>query len=584
MGQIIHLAHDLAVPAHVRNDPHGASVVNYDMYEAYTKSRIGTLSYGGYGAVAQDLFDKFWTNSGKGLADFTNRSFLSRNTNIDDAKYSLPVPIGEWIARETFVDPLMGSMQFDVKYLQGYATDNYRPVLSRQIDRLSAYSYLDFEMQKYGFTQRVYSLNDRIHREYASFLIPRAVGYSAGLLDYFFRGDIKLTFQSGSSPGYVISNNSKEDLTGLFEIYSDNSQDERMQVWRGKLTINASQKSTVISLPIISDAKEPGKYTLVFRGKMGNEDDAVAGYVTSRRIKITPPAQYVYATADGATAKAFDKIRVKLRNMSITEAMPNGMLQAIVKYKKPGQAVFSYAASDTIAAQRLEAGAPREAAFDFSSNSVPLDATNVYLYVVYTGTIGTEANAVAVGEKDISEPTPVDLFNNMDRICLNAQWYTAGSPAAVTLFDKDKDGRADQWDVYSHDVQDIYIRFSPDNAPRDASPAEYNYHYAKIDPGAHRRVLYILTDYQFSYGIYNKWLRTPGGGDLWTHIDESFLFPGHAVKDQTEVTSDPAICGSRASCPKVYTPTYYTYRGTDMWWGAGLIYVNIPYPETAVCP
>lgn len=37
LGHVIHLVHDLAVPAHVRNDPHGAPIVQYDMYEAYTK-------------------------------------------------------------------------------------------------------------------------------------------------------------------------------------------------------------------------------------------------------------------------------------------------------------------------------------------------------------------------------------------------------------------------------------------------------------------------------------------------------------------------------------------------------------------
>jgi len=38
-----------------------------------------------------------------------------------------------------------------------------------------------------GELEKLPVLDNNVYAEYASLLIPRAVGYSAGLLDYFFR-------------------------------------------------------------------------------------------------------------------------------------------------------------------------------------------------------------------------------------------------------------------------------------------------------------------------------------------------------------------------------------------------------------
>ncbi len=612
LGHQMHVLQDMSVPAHVRNDAHQEEGIQDllmknglptgDLYfEMWAKKYHTTINayaskpqfpqvdtatqVGRYVPISQ-FYDTEQYNEGVapsinpawGLAEYTNSNFASADTiftegynKSDNHYFPFPNYDPQCYTVVTQAKPGFFVMQrFLSKVCQG------EPVV-----RFAAAGPLfPYLWPRYRGSLK---LDEASHREYTSKLIPRAVGYSAGLLDYFFRGDIRLTFQSGTSPGYVITNNTREDMSGMFEIYYDNAQEERGRAWKDRLDIKASQKSVVINLPIVSDAKEPGKYILVFRGKLGNEEDAVAGYVTSRSIEITPPEQQVYAMVDASTGKGFDTILVRLRNRSTSEAMQNGTLKAIVKYKQNTQGSFQYTASDPVTVRSLDSAQATEYSFTFP-NPLPIHATDVYLYVSFTGTIGTEANAVAVGERDISEPTPVDLFNNMDRTCIHAQWYTAGSPAVISLFDTNKDGRADTWDVYSHDVRDVYIRFSPYDEHLSASPTEYNYRVSKIVPGAHVRALYILADYRFSYGIYNKWLPHGVTGDPWTHIDESFVFDGYAVKEQTEMTSDPASCGSRSSCPKVHTPTYHTYRGTDLWGGAGLIYINAPYPETAICP
>ena len=104
LGQIMHLIQDKSVPAHVRNDAHIPYFSSQrDMYERYTRGSIGQLNYGGYSPVELSVFnnlDAFWINGGKGLAEYTNSNFLSRDTNIDDARYPLPVPVGDWNATE----------------------------------------------------------------------------------------------------------------------------------------------------------------------------------------------------------------------------------------------------------------------------------------------------------------------------------------------------------------------------------------------------------------------------------------------------------------------------------------------------
>ncbi|MDA8084354.1 MAG: hypothetical protein M0024_11920 [Nitrospiraceae bacterium] len=602
----MHLVSDSSVPAHVRNDSHILAAVGIDWnYESWARENWNSYirAHGLYNGKKIDdaVFDTYvrdtiapipvsvlwdknvydgsnpqvtWTTnpaiSEYGLSEFTNANYFSEYTIFTD--YSNPkkentnAQLTEQYAKDGTLDK--------VWYIQGYKSDH-----------LAALSYF-WESGASG--RWYYHLDQNVYQDYATELIPRAVGYSAALLDYFFRGDIRLEFQPGSSPGYAIVNNSKEDMNGRFEVYYDNAQDERIRLLSRPAAVSA-EKNFRVDLPIAADAKEPGKYILVFIGKMGNEEGAVAGYVTGRVLQISPPSEHVYSQIDPKTDQAFTKIGLKIKNTS-SEVMPNGSLQAIVRYKKPGQSVYSYAISAPEADQQLVPSVSTELSFNFDSSPIPLDATNVYLYVVYTGAIGTEKNAVAVGERDISEPTPVDLFNNMDRVCMknkdlagNGLWYTAGSADAIDLVDTNKNRIANEWDVYTHNATDVYIRFSEEKEPLRASPAEYNFKVAKIDAGTSVRALYILSEYKFNYSFYYSWKTVEGSNDPWYHVDTTHSYIGTALINQTETTSDKAECGSRSSCTSTSTPYYYPYRGTTMWWGAGFIFTNRPYPDSATC-
>lgn len=116
LGQIIHHLQDMAAPQHVRNDQHVDKPIpglyNPSLYESYTKEARANLTPLLSGAGAEPIYSAnapgafktprhFWKNaSGTGLAEFTNRNFVSAGTNfklrngqpVAGAGYSLPVP------------------------------------------------------------------------------------------------------------------------------------------------------------------------------------------------------------------------------------------------------------------------------------------------------------------------------------------------------------------------------------------------------------------------------------------------------------------------------------------------------------
>jgi len=263
--------------------------------------------------------------------------------------------------------------------------------------------------------------------------------------------------------------------------------------------------------------------------------------------------------------------------------MTDGSVELVVKYKLALEDPFQFvpvAKSDFVyqvfseksGISSIPIDSTVELTFDMDENPIPINAVDIYLQVVYKGKLGMEDEAVAVGFKDISEPTPIDLFSNTDKICLNAYldalWYDAGSPGAVELVDANGDGTAyglAEWDVYLHDQKDIYIKFSPDTDPQYASPAEYNSYVSYLSAGNFVRAVFILTDYQFNYSFYTSWVKKDTN-DYWGHLDSLQVYPGTAIKNQEDIY-----------------PGLFTIRGNDMWWGGGLIYINPPYPEGSAC-
>ena len=614
VGQLMHLVHDSSVPEHVRNDIHVLPSFG-DSYPAYEQQvedfRSDKINYGTFwnNLVSNPIsFDKSVLDipssnasapvsisriidtdlyAGKnpgitatspgsvqkiGLSEYANANFVSKDTMFEDESphgFSYPrvEDLAWWIDVDKWYLMKEGNGETIRHFLRTSWLYWYRWKLFPQYKQ-----YLPVGQDKECF------------KDYAQNLIPRAVGYSAGLLNYFFRGDIRLEYVTSPQPGYVIVNKTSEKLDGDFRIYYDNRNNERHLLWNGIGNLEAvmNDKTNPFDFILPDDAKEPGKYILVFKGNMGNEKGAVAGYVNSRVLEITPPSQYIYSMADGSEADPyFTRIRAKVKNASPGEQMRSGTVQAVAKYKADTyDAGFIYSISEPRAID-LSSNAPVEVEFNFDNDPIPADVTDLNLEIVFKGTIGSEANAMAFGIKDISEPTPIDVFNNTDKSCINGSWYSTAE--AIALMDTDEDHIADKWDVNPHILQDIYVKISSMENPQNASPSVYNAVVPFLYPGEFKRVMYILTDHNFKYSFYETWTWDPGYTDYWQHGAKLGTYNGTAVKNQTDFTSDPAVCGSDPWCYIYRYPVYYFLRDNETWWGGGLVYINWPYPYNSSC-
>ncbi|MDA8240478.1 MAG: hypothetical protein M0Z67_08935 [Nitrospiraceae bacterium] len=527
LGRAMHLVQDMAVPAHTRNDFHTA-----DPYEAYTNRNFRSLNYSsisfpdGYVSTSSAAPRFFWdtdTYDGSsvpltdtiGLAEYSNANFFSADTIFKD----YPHP--------SYADTTYASIDWqhpEVADAEDGKSDNkiYIRKTAGQADaRMAAVSYISYDCIRRGYVQySPWVLDDAVHNDYAAMLIPRAVGYLAGLLNYFFRGTISISVPTN----------------GLYSM--------------------------------------------------------------------------IDATQEGFTP-AFTAIKLKATNTTTTgENMTNGTIQLVVKYKvahadpfQPGpiekDADFSYiVVPEKNDVSALFSASPTELNFDLSQNPIPLWATDVYLQVVFKGTLGNEENAVAIGFKDISEPTPMDLFSNTDQICISGSWYVAGSQQAIEQVDANHNGVADypsEADVYGHDPQDIYILFSPysETTYRIASPTFYDIKVSNLAPANHKRVMYLLSDYQFDDTSHVHWMKRDAP-DNWPISDVKYLHINYAIERQVDYSEDSGLCGGNPPCyldyypgestsfPAWQTTNFFTFRGARMWWGSPQIYTNLP-PTGSQC-
>jgi hypothetical protein len=210
VGQVIHLIQDAAQPQHTRNDSHAGLTCPLtlgllgpkSLYEAYADglAKTGHLDYAGYANVSLPRPRDYWDDEvGRGIAEFSNRNFVSAGTNFVGPPDNLgPAPgfpspndVG---AQTSTVDVqtvmpgvnLNGTMTFiGTPYDDAYTMEaGFNP-------RTSTYSVFSADLAAHGLLPR-YALNRLTFDSALALLVPRAVGYSAGLIDHFFRGTLEI--------------------------------------------------------------------------------------------------------------------------------------------------------------------------------------------------------------------------------------------------------------------------------------------------------------------------------------------------------------------------------------------------------
>ncbi len=203
LGQLMHLVQDMSVPAHTRNDGHPL----FDYYEKWAKEKIIAETIPNYQPVYFDntsigqpnplasvpIANLFDTNqytgsnpadtlkSNIGLSEYANANFVSDDTIFKDFPY-----------------PKYSPQNYKVHYK--YHSSNKKRIYLRKegdgeiIEHFATagpfYNYLNFDPVLQKDTLKIDSV---VSSDYAEKLIPRAVGYSAGLLNYFFRGEMSVS-------------------------------------------------------------------------------------------------------------------------------------------------------------------------------------------------------------------------------------------------------------------------------------------------------------------------------------------------------------------------------------------------------
>jgi hypothetical protein len=306
LGHLIHLLQDAAQPAHVRNDAHPLDGLGLDNgLETWAKNHPGKIEdYASspefptvdlnvyiyrYEPITQ-FFDTdtytYGTNPStalnQGIAEYTNANFVSDDTifteNFSSTDYHyFPFPRREdTVEYDEYIED-KGKYRTYFKKIQNGEEINHLAAMER------IYKHLD---DWPDFQRRFIILDSECHKDYAQKLIPRAVGYSARLIDYFFRGRM----------GVVMSENqpSSDPITEVRVKVKNATPDE--ETGAGKIVAVASSEGQVLGVSraqmvtltrfdqeLVFDFKKstiPADtlglfFTVVYRGPLGLEDDAV---------------------------------------------------------------------------------------------------------------------------------------------------------------------------------------------------------------------------------------------------------------------------------------------------------------------
>jgi hypothetical protein len=322
LGQVLHLVQDLAVPAHVRNDfmahlqgctINGVAINqwcgnNFERFVKLSPGLVDRMSGAPIGFAASlaaywdhDCYDG--TNPGGGwtcgLAEYTNANFVSQYTIFTEDQlpvqpHAFPYPresstdLGELLAGRLVAQRMVaedGITDLNL-YLRkntdgesifpfvkvGYVTDRLWTVLS-----LRRHLRLAFQ------------LDDAVYAAHAEKLLPQAISYSAGLLDYFFRGslDFEVKVPGGEEEKFewVVTNMTSDEMDGAFHLYAEDDDENRGSSPEASISSARLAPGGATETIVFTPSRKARKYVVVFQGRLGLEDRAVVGKVK----RFTPP-------------------------------------------------------------------------------------------------------------------------------------------------------------------------------------------------------------------------------------------------------------------------------------------------------
>ena len=231
LGHLMHLVQDMAQPQHTRNDAHPTSDGDFvkkpldwmkrrSRYEAWCRDNASALTYSGYPIVDFPTYSAYFAvNGGRGLAQYSNRNFVTEQTNYSDPECdpfhfvepaeTRAVPREELhtVTTTKYLPDGSGATIQVVAYTDtvlSFATSDSYTNSAEVNQNHSVYSLFDYDLGEAGKSP-VYSLPPASLQSQADLLVPRAVGYSAGFLQHFFRGQIDVKWLRKSDGTYDVT-------------------------------------------------------------------------------------------------------------------------------------------------------------------------------------------------------------------------------------------------------------------------------------------------------------------------------------------------------------------------------------------
>ncbi|MGQ0585623.1 MAG: hypothetical protein ACT4PK_00235, partial [Gammaproteobacteria bacterium] len=285
----------------------------------------------------------------------------------------------------------------------------------------------------------VFTLNSVNHEFAAQRLLPRAAAYSTGLINYFFRGRIGIDLP-------------EEGVYGVIDHATTNAAGQGFGKLKLKLR-NASPDGVKPSGERVPQKMEGG--TLV----------AVAKYTLNGCYQ---------SDLSGDFAVRID-----------TGAVVNPVFCSLEQYFAGAEQISQSAAKLAVTLEKDAA----EFTFDFSEQPIPVNARDLRIQVVYTGTVGAEHDGIAFGGRDISEPTHLMIYNNSDYYAVDGVFHT---PAQIRASEALK-ARTQGLDIDPAALKNVTLSVVPGKPLTDPSGAVGVNGYVRIAVLAETETPFDLT-------------------------------------------------------------------------------------------
>jgi len=466
VGQVIHLLQDMAQPQHARNDSHGPPTAQIAIgdnpadgaFEAYTEARLLrtpivhgfsnpiTQFSGAYITIDQvpplrlpaslpyptPSFGspiKFFTtrqiendpSARRGLADLSNRGFFTST--------SLPINVGSGQpdpSASAFLDPPRPSVQPGFYTEQTYDTTLYAdgtavrlaqvlatvpdvlaPTWNAQSGLFAGYGnagklpLLNLSQKRNAAdliaiptpeTQDAqYDMSYPVLESMADAMLPRAVAYSTGLIDYFFRGRLEVTPRAQNVFAVM---NQGEAHTVDAEGYPRKNNGDIFGFEKVRLRVrNISEAITESGPAAAAIAQASGNGKLVAVARYHRNACYKRDMSGERTIGYAPPPSIGAITEPSCAGMS---TRTEYQEISVSAPLTIA------------------SAADLPGGQGSGGPAAIDKVFDFSADPIPVNASDLFVQVVYRGQLGDEPDGIAVGTYDVREPTFIGIFNNTD--------------------------------------------------------------------------------------------------------------------------------------------------------------------------